>query len=102
MPLPTCLCSVAPAYVERVSNVPAFDPDADGPGYVYLRVADHIAARIDAGDLSPGARLPGERELAEEYGVALGTARRAIQELRDRHRVVTLPAKGTYVSSPAD
>lgn len=81
-----------------VSTVPTFDPDADGPGYVYMRVADHILARIDAGELASGARLPGERELAEEYGIALGTARRAIQELRERHRVVTLPAKGTYVS----
>lgn len=88
-------------YVGRSTTqnaVPEFDPDAGGPGYVYVRVADHVAARIDAGDLAPGARLPGERELAEEYGVALGTARRAIQELRERHRVVTLPAKGTYVT----
>jgi GntR family transcriptional regulator len=32
--------------------------------------------------------------------VALGTVRRAVQELRDRGLVVTLPAKGTYVRSP--
>lgn len=83
--------------VTHVRNVPDFDPDADSPGYVYMRVADHIVARIDSGELARGARLPGERELAEDYGVALGTARRAIQELRDRNRVVTLPAKGTYV-----
>ncbi|MEU7913468.1 winged helix-turn-helix domain-containing protein [Microbispora bryophytorum] len=74
-----------------------FDPEAAVPGYVYVRMADHIAARIAAGDLSPNSRLPGERALAEEYGVALGTARRAIEELRDRGLVVTLPAKGTYV-----
>ncbi|MGH3321322.1 MAG: winged helix-turn-helix domain-containing protein [Streptosporangiaceae bacterium] len=78
-------------------KIPDFDPDAAGPGYVYVLVADHIAARIGAGELTPGARLPGERELAEEYGVALGTVRRAVQELRDRGQVVTLPAKGTYV-----
>jgi GntR family transcriptional regulator len=74
-----------------------FDPDAGGPGYVYARLADHIAGRIESGELPAGSRLPGERELAEEYGVALGTARRAVRELRDRGLVVTLPAKGTFV-----
>ena len=37
------------------------------------------------------------RELAAEYGVAIGTARRAVEELRERDLVVTLPGKGTYV-----
>ena len=35
--------------------------------------------------------------MVEEHGVALGTARRTVRELRDRGLVVTLPAKGTYV-----
>jgi DNA-binding FadR family transcriptional regulator len=54
-------------------------------------------ARIAAGDLLADTRLPGERELAAEYGVAIGTARRAVEELRERDLVVTLPGKGTYV-----
>jgi DNA-binding GntR family transcriptional regulator len=80
-----------------VADVPQWNPDAGGPAYVYMRVADHIAARIAAGDLSADSRLPGERELAAEYGVAIGTARRAVEELRERGLVVTLPGKGTYV-----
>ena len=71
--------------------------DATDPEYVYKRVSDHIAARIESGELRPATRLPGERALAEEYGVALGTARRAIRDLRERGLVVTLPAKGTYI-----
>ncbi|WP_051760390.1 winged helix-turn-helix domain-containing protein [Herbidospora cretacea] len=86
-----------------MSAVPPYDPDAPGPAmYVYARVADHIAARIAVGELMPGTRLPGERDLAAEYGVALGTVRRAIEELRDRGLVVTLPAKGTYIARPED
>jgi DNA-binding GntR family transcriptional regulator len=80
-----------------MADVPQWEPDAGGPAYVYMRVADHIAARIAAGDLPADARLPGERELAAEYGVAIGTARRAVEELRERGLVVTLPGKGTYV-----
>lgn len=68
------------------------------PGYVYMRVVDVVAAQIADGTLPPGALLPGERALAEAHGVALGTVRRAVKELRDRGLVVTLPAKGTYVA----
>jgi DNA-binding GntR family transcriptional regulator len=81
----------------HMSGVPDFDPGEAGPAYIYARVADHVAARIEAGELAPGARLPGERDLAAEYAVALGTVRRAIEELRSRGLVVTLPAKGTFV-----
>lgn len=80
-----------------MSRVPPYEPDTGEPAYVYMRVADHIASRIEAGDLPPGSRLPGERDLADEYRVAQGTARRAVEELRERGLVVTLPAKGTYV-----
>jgi GntR family transcriptional regulator len=86
--------------LQCVADVPQWDPDAGGPAYVYMRVADHIAARIAAGDMPAGARLPAERDLAAEYAVAIGTARRAVLELRDRGLVVTLPGKGTYVVSP--
>jgi GntR family transcriptional regulator len=81
-----------------MADVPTFDPEANGPAYVYIRMADHIQARIDAGELMTGARLPGERDLAVEYRVALGTARRAVEELRQRGVVTTLPAKGTFVA----
>lgn len=79
-------------------TAPIFDPDELNPDYVYRRMATHLEARIAAGELKPGTRLPGERDLADEYGVSLSTARRAVKELRDRGRVVTLPAKGTYVA----
>lgn len=78
-----------------MSDVPDFEPSPDA--YVYAELADYIAARISAGDLPSGAKLPGERELAETYGVAVGTARRATKELRDRELVKTLPGKGTFV-----
>lgn len=76
---------------------PDFEP-GDTPGYIYQRMADHIAARINAGDLAPNKPLPAERRLAEEYGVSLGTARRATELLRERGLVVTLRSKGTFVA----
>jgi GntR family transcriptional regulator len=85
--------------VTCVTDVPKFDLEAGEPAYLYARVADHIAARVEAGELAPGARLPGERDLAAEYQVALGTVRRAVVELRRRGLVVTLPAKGTFIAA---
>jgi GntR family transcriptional regulator len=84
-----------------MGSVPPFDPASGEPDYLYARMADHLEARINAGDLAPGARLPGERDLAAEYQVAVGTARRAVQELRERGRAVTLPAEGTFVKTPS-
>ena len=47
--------------------------------------------------LAPGAKLPGEIELAAQYGVARLTVRRAIRELVAEERLVILRGRGTYV-----
>ena len=79
-----------------MSDHPAIDPTA--PKLVYVQVADHITARIEAGELAPGARLPAERDLATEYGVAYDTIRRATALLRDRGLIITIVGRGTYVT----
>jgi len=66
--------------------------------YEWQRVAARIEQQIADGTLPPGAMLRGERSMAEEYGVAIGTVRRAVRDLRDRGLLVTLPAKGTFVA----
>ena len=80
--------------------VPPFDPEAHH--LLYIAVADHLTAQMEAGILLPGARLPAERELAVDYGVAYLTIRRAMAELRDRGRVLTVHGKGTFVAAPPD
>lgn len=67
------------------------------PGYIYEAMAKHIAERIASGELKPDTPLPAERRLAEDYGVSLGTARRATELLRDQNLVRTLRSKGTFV-----
>ena len=79
-----------------MSDHPAIDPAA--PKLVYVQVADHITARIEAGELAPGARLPDERDLATENGVAYDTIRRATALLRDRGLIITIVGRGTYVT----
>ena len=78
-----------------MSDHPAVDPNA--PKLIYEQVADHLTARIEAGELSPGARLPAERDLATEYGVAYDTIRRATALLRARGLILTIVGRGTFV-----
>ncbi|MFI6439472.1 GntR family transcriptional regulator [Streptomyces sp. NPDC050759] len=80
------------------SEVPEFAPQ--GSQLIYVAVADHVEARISAGELQPGARLPAERDLAQEYGVAYLTVRRAAQVLRDRGLIETVHGRGTFVVDP--
>lgn len=72
------------------------DPYGSKP--VYLQLADILAAKIAAGELKPDRPVPGERRMAEEYGIAHLTVRRAMRELRERGLVVTVQGKGTYVA----
>jgi DNA-binding GntR family transcriptional regulator len=72
--------------------------DTSGPTLVYLQVADHLAGRIERGELAPGSRLPPERELATLYGVSYDTVRRATAVLRERGLIVTVHGRGTYVA----
>lgn len=64
---------------------------------MWQEVADAITEEIKAGRPPVGGRLPNERELAAQHGVALNTIRRAVRELRERGLVATLPNKGTFV-----
>jgi GntR family transcriptional regulator len=72
--------------------------DTTTPGYIYQTVADHLAHRIESGELKPNQPIPNERRLADEYGVSLGTARRATELLRGQQLVVTIRSKGSYVT----
>lgn len=71
--------------------------DPRGPVPAYVQVADVIAGRIERGELPAGKPIPSEESMRQEFGVARGTVRRAVQELRDRGLVYTVPQRGTYV-----
>lgn len=78
-------------------TVPAWDKSQVGAAYVWRALADHLEARIRAGEWASGDKLPGERSLAGEYAVADGSIRRAFTELRQRGVIVTLAQKGSFV-----
>ncbi|MBP0494863.1 GntR family transcriptional regulator [Pararoseomonas indoligenes] len=64
---------------------------------VYLVLRD----RIGCGALPPGARLPGEPDLAAEHGVARVTIRRALDQLAREGLLERRPGVGTFVRGVA-
>ena len=74
-----------------------FQLDASGP--IYRQLVDQILLGIKAGALKPGQRLPTERDLAAQLGVARGTVKKAYRELADNNIVEVLQGSGTYINA---
>jgi GntR family transcriptional regulator len=72
------------------------DPQSATP--VYVQVAGILRVRIESGRLLPDRPVPSESQLQQEFGVARGTARKAIALLREEGLVVTVKGRGSYVN----
>jgi DNA-binding transcriptional regulator YhcF (GntR family) len=68
----------------------------------YTRIVDVIRARIEAGELAPGDRVPSTRRLVSEFGVAMATASKVISTLRRDGLVRVVPGVGTVVAGDED
>lgn len=64
---------------------------------LYQQLVDTLREQID-NDMTPGALLPSERELASKYGLSRTTVRLALDELEGYGIVVRRHGKGTFVS----
>ena len=65
---------------------------------LYKRIRRDLEEQIHAGRLTPGTRLPTEKELCEQYGVSRPTAQRVLGELAQAGLVVRRRRHGTFVS----
>ncbi len=63
----------------------------------YRAISAALRERIEAGEWLPGEQIPSVRQLAEQYGVAIGTARRALTLLRDEGLIVVTPSWGAFI-----
>jgi GntR family transcriptional regulator, hexuronate regulon transcriptional repressor len=62
-------------------------------------IAKSLKARIDSGEWSDGSKMPPERELAESFGVARNTIRRAIGMLSVSVPISREVGRGTFFES---
>ncbi len=63
-------------------------------------MARELRERIEKGPLRPGARLPTEKELAEEFGVSRTVVREAVAALRADGLVEPRQGSGVFVTAP--
>ena len=81
-----------PDYVDKL------DPnDSRAPS---VQVTEVLRSRIYRGGYAPEGKLPSLPKLAEEFGVSLGTVKRALSQLQDDQIIVTRHGQGSYVRDP--
>ncbi|WP_206184484.1 GntR family transcriptional regulator [Thermoactinospora rubra] len=80
-----------PIELDRGAGVPA-----------HAQIERWLLDSIAAGEMAPGDRLPGERELAARLGVSRMTLRQALDSLERRGVLVRLPGRagGAFVAEP--
>ena len=71
--------------------------DPDAPVALYVQLAGVLLARVQCGEIT--RRLPSVLELAEQYGVARGTANKALQVLAEGGHATLIRGRGYWVTS---
>jgi GntR family transcriptional regulator len=64
----------------------------------YAEIVESLMARLAATEWRSGDALPGEHALATEYGVSLGTMRKAMDQLASQNLITRRQGKGTFVT----
>ncbi len=68
--------------------------------HLYLQVRDALAQEIAKGARKAGAPLPNEIDLSREFGVSIGTMRKALEVLAREKLISRQPGRGTLVCEP--
>lgn len=63
----------------------------------FIQVSEMLIRDIAAGRLVDGARLPPERDMADELGVAVGTLRKALADVEAKGLLDRVQGSGNYV-----
>lgn len=63
----------------------------------YLQVSELLLREIGAGRLRVGDRLPPERAMAEDLGIAVGTLRKALARLAEQGVIARQQGSGNYI-----
>ena len=69
----------------------------DREGAAYRQLAGVLRDRIRSGELPPGQRMPSEKDLHDEFGLARETVRRALGVLRAEGLIEVRHGHGTFV-----
>jgi GntR family transcriptional regulator len=80
--------------------MPTASPTPTGP--LYRRIQAALTRRLAAGAWKPGQAIPSEAILAREFGVSIGTLRKAVDELAAGNILVRQQGRGTFVATHSE
>lgn len=63
----------------------------------FIQLSEMLIREIAAGHLADGSRLPPEREMADDLGVAVGTLRKALADVEAKGLLDRVQGSGNYV-----
>lgn len=66
---------------------------------LYQQIRENLIERVSAGEWEPGAQIPSESELSAQFGVSVGTIRKAVETLVADSILVKRGGTGTFVNS---
>ena len=72
------------------------------PGLRYMTVANSLREQILQGRYAPGARMPGQHDMAKANGVSFATLKSALDVLEEEGYVRRKAGEGTYVTLPEE
>ena len=84
-----------------MADTPSLPRPARRSGRVRARASDLVRQMIRDGGMSPGERLPSERDLAERFGISRMTVRKALETLVGEGTLERRGAAGTFLPEPA-
>jgi DNA-binding GntR family transcriptional regulator len=71
--------------------------DLDDARPPYQQVADALRHKLGGDDYGPGSKLPAHAAVADDFGVSIGTVKRAFAELQREGLIVTRQGQGSFV-----
>lgn len=69
---------------------------------LYMQISELLIRDVAAGRLIDGERLPPEREMAANLGIAVGTLRQALKVLHEKGLIESIQGSGNYIRARAD
>lgn len=78
---------------DSYGDLVSIDPDAATP--IYVQLAAILRDQVSSGELT--RRVPSVKTLAQRYGVAQGTAERALAMLKEEGLIKSVIGRGAFV-----
>jgi len=74
--------------------------DRNNPLPLHSQLTSVIKSRIEIGTYPPGARLPSEREICEEFNISRTTVRETLRQLKKEGLVHVMAGRGAFIKPP--